>query len=751
MHGTKTGPPSTVGKHMSATARDILLPSGIPPVLFAGHKAQQHNTAPQPSSMHSQQQALTAANACCHPAVLGSALSADKQVLLPAVPLSVRNMGLQQPDSSTVPARPAAVLASGAIKHRASRPSSPPLLSCSTASSGCSICHLQVDLSVDHASPPALAQHACCKDCGYIAKDSSTDSFLLPSYRPLPGGLQHTQPAVGASASTGMQLSSAPSAPSTFLDQLSARSRSLGLPLDPFRQLPVAVGSPLQRSGSSAATDHEAAPDGMSAPAPVNRAAPALRLIPVRSGSAGQLMSAENSQQQAQEQQPGLCSQLSAEASQQQQLQQQQADLSSTGRSSPATADESLQTDSLASADQQAAAHHGISFFQSLLSEGQQGEHCTGKVSCNDMHSSQWQQAEVSQEDNPEAGAQDSLTSKWQLPQSICDQLQQAKLTVTRQLSCQAQLTVRPITDAEASAAGQSTANIASAALQLEPCSTSVVTAEHLQPRHPGSLGTIVRAADRPMECAETLSQLRAVVTDNHYSTRPRSPAQTDWRLYPALSSQPLSEAGVPQMPAVLTAPQILAVPPRALTTPVASAADAHAVTEALSALHDPFISTTGTASRCDGSVLDSTEQAGNSKQRQCVEDCSRSSVVLQGESSCYSSVQRIPQKAVTTSDQATETDAAWSIRRHAQTQVAGSSFLTVSLSPDERRILARRYGMAHEDAAWPLTESASSGSDSEGSVISESNLRPSSVGRCRVNSGRHSKVGTRPLGPCLH
>ena len=42
-------------------------------------------------------------------------------------------------------------------------------------------------------------------------------------------------------------------------------------------------------------------------------------------------------------------------------------------------------------------------------------------------------------------------------------------------------------------------------------------------------------------------------------------------------------------------------------------------------------------------------------------------------------------------------------------------------------------------EAKWELTES--DGSDSEGSVSTESTLRPSSVGRCRVNSGRHAKV----------
>ena len=42
-------------------------------------------------------------------------------------------------------------------------------------------------------------------------------------------------------------------------------------------------------------------------------------------------------------------------------------------------------------------------------------------------------------------------------------------------------------------------------------------------------------------------------------------------------------------------------------------------------------------------------------------------------------------------------------------------------------------------EAKWELYES--DGSDSEGSVSTESTLRPSSVGRCRVNSGRHAKV----------
>ncbi|KAL0054388.1 hypothetical protein WJX82_008145 [Trebouxia sp. C0006] len=64
-----------------------------------------------------------------------------------------------------------------------------------------------------------------------------------------------------------------------------------------------------------------------------------------------------------------------------------------------------------------------------------------------------------------------------------------------------------------------------------------------------------------------------------------------------------------------------------------------------------------------------------------------------------------------------------------------------MSMSPQDRRILAQRFGMEHDEADWVLNEADASGSSSEGSVSSESNLRPSSVGRCRVNAGRHTKL----------
>ncbi|KAL0033093.1 hypothetical protein WJX79_002829 [Trebouxia sp. C0005] len=67
--------------------------------------------------------------------------------------------------------------------------------------------------------------------------------------------------------------------------------------------------------------------------------------------------------------------------------------------------------------------------------------------------------------------------------------------------------------------------------------------------------------------------------------------------------------------------------------------------------------------------------------------------------------------------------------------------FTGMSMSPEDRRILAQRFGMEHDEADWLLNEADTSGSSSEGSVSSENNLRPSSVGRFRVNSGRHSKL----------
>ena len=59
----------------------------------------------------------------------------------------------------------------------------------------------------------------------------------------------------------------------------------------------------------------------------------------------------------------------------------------------------------------------------------------------------------------------------------------------------------------------------------------------------------------------------------------------------------------------------------------------------------------------------------------------------------------------------------------------------------EQRQWLAARRSSGEDDAKWELDESGSISGDSEGSVSSESTLRPSSVGRCRVNSGRHAKV----------
>ena len=59
----------------------------------------------------------------------------------------------------------------------------------------------------------------------------------------------------------------------------------------------------------------------------------------------------------------------------------------------------------------------------------------------------------------------------------------------------------------------------------------------------------------------------------------------------------------------------------------------------------------------------------------------------------------------------------------------------------EQRQWSAARRRSCEVDAKWELDESGSISGDSEGSVTTESTLRPSSVGRCRVNSGRHAKV----------
>lgn len=61
----------------------------------------------------------------------------------------------------------------------------------------------------------------------------------------------------------------------------------------------------------------------------------------------------------------------------------------------------------------------------------------------------------------------------------------------------------------------------------------------------------------------------------------------------------------------------------------------------------------------------------------------------------------------------------------------------------EQRQWIAARRRSGEVETKWELDESGSISGDSEGSVSSESTLRPSSVGRCRVNCGRNAKVGT--------
>ncbi len=98
-------------------------------------------------------------------------------------------------------------------------------------------------------------------------------------------------------------------------------------------------------------------------------------------------------------------------------------------------------------------------------------------------------------------------------------------------------------------------------------------------------------------------------------------------------------------------------------------------------------------------------------------------SPALHRQTSCHRGCEQTQARLVNTCDQATQ------------------MVTCMSMSPEDRRILAQRFGMDHDEADWVLNEADVSGSSSEGSVSSESNLRPSSVGRCRVNSGRHSEV----------
>ena len=126
---------------------------------------------------------------------------------------------------------------------------------------------------------------------------------------------------------------------------------------------------------------------------------------------------------------------------------------------------------------------------------------------------------------------------------------------------------------------------------------------------------------------------------------------------------------------------------------------------------------------------------------------------------------QSLPQTAVsaTSRSQDLPTSSAESGARQPQAHIvcaekperrdAGTDAMASSVETDHRQLLlgtawveqrqriAARRQSGRMDAKWELDESGSDSGDSEGSVSTESTLRPSSVGRCRVNSGRHAKV----------
>ena len=705
---------------------DLARHSVPPPIIHAdlceSNQAQQQNIPSRPSSIGGLWQPFAAVTGCQKQFVPDQEVQPDKQMVSTSVPFSLQHLtpmlraggGLldseplssdaQQLGRSTRPARPATALASRSIKHRAASPTLPlDLPACQTLQTECCIC--SQDLNGNMSIESAVPGHGCCTDCG-----SNKDPFQL---------CQHAT-AGGLSAKVGM--STAGYLPSNYLNRLDSRRRSSHSMSSPLRELHATLQDQWQQADSTAnhlvATGRDAVQGDVLQTKSSSRSA--ITAFPVV--------------------QSDMCESAAVQDS-------QHADTVSLTQIS-----------------------HESHSPQVLISDWQQAEsQCTvGNPGQHMRYAQQKHQAEPLHASRSHADATDCSQPEWQLPQAVCDQLQQATLTVTGQLRVQGQATSPTSSVVPALLPGQ-TAIAAAMQLCLQPCAslgtTPVAMASPVQaastaaarPQACSGIATVsqklqqhqasnITAAMAPAEePTEIPPQLGAVATDSHFGMKPQSSAQSDWLVYPGLISSSLSQAPPKRITCLAGLQQAALASATTVSSEaapdLASLPDVHALSTSAKPCGDAErgCPRSGTADQCEEIVITTHPTCLNPcSSNRCLEGESHLAAVHKPISSSQPGTLKHRSSPVVTVDMGTATDVLQSdTQRGQQAQVDCST-----VWPQEWRMLVGRCGLDRDDAAWVLDESDSNVSDSEGSVSSQSNLRPSSVGRCRVNSGRHSKVG---------
>ncbi|DBA72766.1 TPA: hypothetical protein ACH3X2_010157 [Trebouxia sp. C0005] len=645
-----------------------------------------------------------------------------------AQPAALWSPGGHESHRSLAPVRPATALASRTIKHRASSPAAAPALySFATEGVGC---HLW-DLQGMQGMPLHRSGQGRCKDCGYLSNSTNQNStFTLSAHRlpaaaaPPSGGCLHLRQTVSdTSSAAALGLSTVPVVPSSFLDHLASRKPSHR------KQMHDALLSGVQHTHSTAACDLASSNQKL------------LSNVP-------NAASAKNSKTAC-----GHCLQTNpvseqhhAKALHQQQQAEQQVGSDVRGSSSPAAADDSGQLALGSAACQTEAVSPKAA--QLIAADTLQGIAAAVEQRVRPAKQ-QEQQPGLTKGGSSCSAAGQTFDRDWQLPQTISDQLKQARLSVTaiprltssqpmRSLAALA-VTATPTASTAAAEAPLTAQTAIPAAAHHLPVPSSGLAAPAQQAgqgqAHEGAFGTA--GAQAQLQQIESLAQLRAGVAESLYGTRPQSPAQTDGQLYPGLCTQALSTSSSHSRTAMtmgLKLPDLQST----FVMPVLSVS-----TDASSVTADPRAPSSSTpaprniANKEQHGDLSNLVQASTVRQRSCDGHCSSSiqssqrqacvdvpaSAALHRQTSCHKGCEQTQASLVNTCDRATQ------------------MFTGMSMSPEDRRILAQRFGMEHDEADWLLNEADTSGSSSEGSVSSENNLRPSSVGRFRVNSGRHSKL----------
>lgn len=725
--------------------RDSLLPS-IATNLHDSHADQQDSTClSQSDGRYRQLQARAVLPACCSPSQLHAAPSSASV-----------SYNAQQSDRSTAQVRPATALASSLIKHRASSPAVP------LSPEDCCLCTSKPGLEA--ACSLAQGQHICCKDCGYVTGDTGGHSLMSSSCRPQAAAedaLQYQRAASPTCLSVASDLSTMPKVPSSFLDELASKRKPSHCHPGSTWQPEHPLLTQVQHASSTAACDSSVDRSMSTGDAP-NLAGVADSQL-VQSGTA--------------------CARYQTMVLHQEQPPKQVA-TDTAARSSLACVNDSQQEAPSYTCSQTEAVSE-VSPGDSITGVSQQ-DACFG-VQCAPSTDQQEAQAQPLSSGVHQPADEGSSQRSWQLPMSISEQLQQARLTVTaipRPACTQPNPAARAaaLADsqavttavAEALADSQTVTTAAADVAAISQTGTKAASQQGLQPnvtlscsaeeevggqRSACTAAASTAGPQKQLQSNGSLAQLRAVVEDSHCSIRPHSPAYTDCQLYPASCAESVLTASCHSSPALPVAAQ----PVASQAPAVLSAASPGTATVSLSALHivSSVASNVAGVGRHGRDLISSSRTvAANLGHSMFAEEqksslCSSShrtgyttepSAVMHRQISPEAHSIHSQQRGQCTADQATETDALqcnW-LQQRQQTQAGCSTSSALPSSPGERRILARRYGMDRDETVWGLHDMGSSGSDSEGSVSSESNLRPSSVGRCRVNSGRHSQVVTR-------